>query len=82
MNYIKLFEEFIYEENLKDKNTKRVGWVMMSADVHKTSGNINSREKKYNLAAKNNLFVNFSTVDEYDKDDIIVPNSLVWRRTK
>ena len=76
MNYIKLFEEFIYEENLKDKNTKRVGWVMMSADVHKTSGNINSREKKYNLAAKNNLFVNFSTVDEYDKDDIIVPNDI------
>lgn len=76
MNYVKLFEEFIYEENLKDKNAKRVGWVMMSHDIHRTSGNINSREKKYNIAAKGNLFLNFSTSEEYDKDDIVVPNDI------
>lgn len=76
MNYVKLFEEFIYEENLKDKNAKRVGWVMLSNDIHKTSGNVNSREKKYNIAAKGNLYLNYSTSDDYDSDEITVPNDI------
>jgi len=76
MNHVKLFEEFIYEENLKDTNAKRVAWVMMSHNIHATSGDTNSREKKYNVAAKGNLFLNFSTKDEYDKDDVVVPNDI------
>lgn len=80
MNSFKLFEEFIYEEKLKDKSAKKIAWVMMSHDIHKTSGNVNSREKKYNIAAKGNLFLNFSTSDEFDDDKIVVPNDvpILW----
>ena len=76
MNNFKLFEEFIYEEKLKDKSAKRVGWVMMSHDILRTSGNVNAREKKYNIAAKGNLFLNFSTTDDHDKKDITVPDNI------
>ncbi len=76
MNYIKLFEEFEYTENLKNKYAKKVAWVMQSNDIRSTSGDVNPREKKYNVAAKGNLFLNFSTKEDYDKDDIVVPNNV------
>jgi len=76
MNYIKLFEEFEYTENLKNKYAKKVAWVMQSNDIRSTSGDVDPREKKYNVAAKGNLFLNFSTKEDYDKDDIVVPNDV------
>lgn len=76
MNYIKLFEEFIYEENLSDQNAKKVAWIMQSHDIQSTSGNVNTREKKYNIAAKGNLFLNYNTKEEYDNDDVVVPSNV------
>ena len=76
MKYVKLFEEFIYEEDLKSNYAKKVAWIMQTHDVHTTSGNVNAREKKYNIAAKGNLFLNFSTKEEYDKDNVVVPNNV------
>jgi|688.fasta_scaffold29444_2 glutathione synthase/RimK-type ligase-like ATP-grasp enzyme len=76
MQYVKLFEEFIYEENFKSKYAKKVAWIMQSHDIHSTSGNVNAREKKYNIAAKGNLFLNFATKEEFDKEDVIVPNNV------
>ena len=76
MQYVKHYEEFIYEENFKSKYAKKVGWIMQTHDIHSTSGNVNAREKKYNVAAKGNLFLNFATKEEFDKVDIIVPNNV------
>ena len=76
MEYIKLFEEFVYEENLKSNFGKKVGWVMQSHDIHSTSGNVNPREKKYNILAKGNLFLNYSTKDEFNDDKVTVPSNI------
>jgi len=76
MKHIKIFEEFVYEKDLHSKYAHRVGWVMQSNDIRSTSGNVNTREKKYNVAAKGNLFLNYSTKEDYDKNDIIVPNDI------
>jgi len=76
MKYIKLFEEFIYEEDLKSNFAKKVAWVMQKHDIHTTSGKVNSREKKYNIAAKGNLFLNFSTKEEFDDGNIVVPENI------
>ena len=76
MEYIKLFEEFVYEENLRDKFAKKVGWIMQTHDIEATSGNTNAREKKYNTAAKGNLFLNYSTKDEFNNDKVTVPSNI------
>ena len=73
---IKLFEEFLYEENLKNKYAKKVAWIMKSHDIHATSGDVNGREKKYNIAAKGNLFLNYATKEDFEDDKVVVPNNV------
>jgi glutathione synthase/RimK-type ligase-like ATP-grasp enzyme len=73
MSHLKLFEEFLAESALYDRYAKKVGWVMQSNDIRSTSGDINRRERKYNVAAKESLFHNYSTKDDYDREDVIVP---------
>lgn len=73
---IKLFEEFLYEENLKNKYAKKVAWIMKSHDIHATSGDVNAREKKYNIAAKGNLFLNYATKEDFEDDTVVVPNNV------
>lgn len=73
---IKLFEEFLYEENLKNKYAKKVAWVMKTHDIHSTSGDVNGREKKYNIAAKGNLFLNYATKEDFEDDKISVPSDV------
>ena len=73
---IKLFEEFLYEENLKNKYAKKVAWIMKSPDIHATSGDVNGREKKYNIAAKGNLFLNYATKEDFEDDKVVVPNNV------
>ena len=77
MKYVRMFEEFIYEEeDLDAKHAKKVAWIMQSHDIHSTSGSVNSREKKYNIAAKGNLFLNFSTKEEFDNEKVVVPKDV------
>jgi hypothetical protein len=76
MEHVKLFEQFIFEKNLHDQFGKKVAWVMMSNDIIRTSGEVNAREKKYNILAKENLYHNFSTSDDYDKDNVVVPPNM------
>jgi glutathione synthase/RimK-type ligase-like ATP-grasp enzyme len=83
MKYIKLFEQFLFEEKLSadqkslyDKYAKRVVWVMQTSDLRTTSGDVNTREKKYNTAAKNSLFINFFTKEDYNDKTVVVPNDL------
>jgi glutathione synthase/RimK-type ligase-like ATP-grasp enzyme len=73
MKYIQLFEEFAYKKNLESEYAKRVAWVMMSHDIRRTSGDASPREKRYGISAKGNLFLNYSTSDDYADDSIIVP---------
>ena len=73
---IKLFEEFLYEENLKNKYAKKVAWIMKSHDIHATSGDVNGREKKYNIAAKGNLFLNYATKEDFEDDAVVVPGDV------
>lgn len=73
---IKLFEEFLYEENLKNKYAKKVAWIMKSHDIHATSGDVNGREKKYNIAAKGNLFLNYATKEDFEDDKVVVPDNV------
>lgn len=74
--YIKLFEEFIYDKNLENKFAKKVAWIMKSHDILATSGNVNGREKKYNILAKGNLFLNYATKEEFEDTSIEVPNNV------
>lgn len=73
---IKLFEEFLYEENLKNKYAKKVAWVMKTHDIHATSGDVNGREKKYNIDAKGNLFLNYATKEDFENDEVVVPENV------
>lgn len=76
MKYVKLFEQFLYESALKDlydKYGKKVAWVQQSKDIRSSSGDIDARERKFNIAARDNLFLHFSTKDDYDNDDIVMP---------
>ena len=73
---IKLFEEFVYKENLKNKYAKKVAWIMKSNDIQSTSGDVNDREKKYNIAAKGNLFLNYATKEDFEDDKVSVPSDV------
>jgi hypothetical protein len=72
LNEAKMNEE---TKSLYDKYAKKVGWVMQNDDIHSTSGNVTGREKKYNVEAKENLFQNFFTKEQYE-DDSTVPNNI------
>jgi len=73
MKYLPLFEEFAYKKNLNSEYAKRVAWVMMSNDIRRTSGDVNPREKKYGISAKGNLYLNYSTSDDWNDDSITIP---------
>lgn len=80
MKHIYSFEHYLNEANLikeeqlaYDMYAKRVGWIMQKSDIHTTSGNINGREKKYNVLAKESLFLNFSTKEDFNNDSVVVP---------
>ena len=70
--YVKLFEDFI-SESLDSPYEKRVGWIMQTNDIKSTSGDVNTREKKYNLEAKNFLYHNFFTKE---KENEAIPEGI------
>lgn len=82
MEYIHTFESFLNEtakyssSHLFSNFSKKVAWVMSSTDIYATSGYTNAREKKYNVAAKTGLYLNYATVEDYDKIDVIVPSNV------
>jgi glutathione synthase/RimK-type ligase-like ATP-grasp enzyme len=83
MKHVHTFESFIneakltgLEKNLYDKYAKKVVWVMQSNDIRSTSGDVNPREKKYNVAAKNALFINLFTKEDYNDKKVKVPAEL------
>lgn len=78
-NYTDFLNEAKQNEELQslyDKCAKKVGWVMQTDDIHSTSGNVTGREKKYNVDAKESLFQNFFTKEDYNNDKITVPNNI------
>jgi hypothetical protein len=76
MKHVKLYEQFIFEANMYDKYAKKVGWVMQSNDIRTTSGDVNGREKKYNMAAKNALFHNYFTKDDFDNEKVQIVDGI------
>ncbi len=61
-------------KSLYDKYAKKVGWLMQINDIRSTSGDVNARENKYNIEAKESLFQNFFVKEEYkDKNKVIPP---------
>ena len=76
MKRIKLFEEYTYQTSLMDQYSKKVGWVMKSDDIELTSGDTDTREKYFNINAKNHLFLNYYTNLDAKKDAVIVPDDL------
>lgn len=73
---VQLFEEFVYRQNLNSEWAHRVAWVMMSNDIRRTSGDASPREKKYGTLAKGNLFLNYSTSDDWDNPRVVVPQHI------
>lgn len=81
MKHLHTFESFLNEaklssdeKSLYDKYARKVGWIMQSNDIRSTSGDVDAREKKYNVDAKETLFHNYSTKHDYDKDYVkVVP---------
>jgi len=76
MKYVKLFEQYSNEINMYETYAKRVGWLMISDDIRTTSGDINRREKKYNMAAKDTLFQNWFTKNDHNNPDVIIPTDI------
>ena len=76
MRHIKFFEEFEYIEELTNKFVKKVGWIMQTNEIAATTGYVSAKETKLNISAKGNLFLNFSTKEDFDDDDVVVPNDI------
>ncbi len=60
-------------KTLYDKYAKKVGWLMQINDIRSTSGDVNARENKYNIEAKESLFQNFFVKEEYKDKNKVIP---------
>lgn len=64
------------ESDALKKYAKKVGWIMQNDDIRSTSGNVNPREKKYNLATKEALFHNYFTKTGFNDKKVVVDNDI------
>jgi hypothetical protein len=70
LNEAKMNEEL---KSLYEKYAKKVGWLMQINDIRSTSGDVNARENKYNIEAKESLFQNFFVKEEYKDKNKVIP---------
>ncbi len=77
MNYVKNFANFLnesYADDLVKNYGKKVAWILQISDITSTAGNkIDQRERMYNEEARETLFNYFSTKEQYNDEDVIVP---------
>ncbi len=75
--YVKSFTGFLnegYVEELIKSYSKKVAWILQISDITSTSGNgITERERQYNEEARDMLFNCYSTKEQFNDEDVIVP---------
>ena len=73
---IKLYEEYTFQASIMDQFAKKVAWIMKNDDIELTSGDTDTREKYFNINAKNDLFLNYYTMLDDIKDAVSVPKDV------
>ena len=75
--FVKNFSGFLneaYSDLLINNYAKKVAWVLQISDITSTAGNkIDQRERMYNEVARETLYNYYSTKEQYDDEDVIVP---------